>query len=153
MSGKAGKLLELLARRSQYFGDMAPFHASTDYPLIDAVSTDEAAAIAAHLRDIGLLRQPSGSECELTMDGWNRVQPLPRSGGIPGRCFVAMWFSDVTRAAYESGIEPAVKEAGFMPIRIDRKEHNNEIPDEIMAEIRNCEFMVADFTGQRAGVY
>ena len=25
--------------------------------------------------------------------------------------------------------------------------------DEIIAEIRNCEFMVADFTGQRAGVY
>ena len=59
----------------------------------------------------------------------------------------------MTRGAYESGIEPAVKDAGFTPIRIDQKEHNNEIPDEIIAEIRDCEFMVADFTGQRAGVY
>jgi nucleoside 2-deoxyribosyltransferase len=89
----------------------------------------------------------------LTMAGWNRVQPLPRPGGIPGRCFVAIWFSDQTRGAYESGIEPAVKEAGFTLIRIDQKEHNNEIPDEIMAEIRDCQLMVADFTGQRAGVY
>jgi nucleoside 2-deoxyribosyltransferase len=64
-----------------------------------------------------------------------------------------MWFSDETNAAYESGIRPALLEAGFDPIRIDQKEHNNEIPDEIMAEIRNCQFMVADFTGQRAGVY
>jgi nucleoside 2-deoxyribosyltransferase len=58
-----------------------------------------------------------------------------------------------TRVAYESGISPALSDAGFTPIRIDRKEHNNEIPDEIIAEIRNCQFMVADFTGQRAGVY
>ena len=39
------------------------------------------------------------------------------------------------------------------PMRIDMKEHNNEIPDEIMAEIRNSQFVVADFTGQRKGVY
>jgi len=64
-----------------------------------------------------------------------------------------MWFSEETRAAYEGGIEPAIKDAGFKPIRVDLKEHNNEIPDEIIAEIRDCEFMVADFTGQRAGVY
>jgi nucleoside 2-deoxyribosyltransferase len=64
-----------------------------------------------------------------------------------------MWFSEVTREAYDAGIAPALSEAGFSPIRIDRKEHNNEIPDEIMSEIRNCQFMVADFTGQRAGVY
>lgn len=65
----------------------------------------------------------------------------------------AMWFSEETRAAYEVGIEPAILRAGFTPSRIDRKEHNNEIPDEIISEIRNSEFMVADFTGQRAGVY
>ena len=57
------------------------------------------------------------------------------------------------RAAYELGIEPAVADAGLKPIRIDRKEHNNEITDEIMAEIRDSQVMVADFTGQRGGVY
>ena len=46
-----------------------------------------------------------------------------------------MWFSEDTRVAYESGISPVVSDAGFKPIRIDRKEHNNEIPDEIIAEI------------------
>lgn len=81
------------------------------------------------------------------------MQPLPRVGGIPGRCFVAMWFSNETKAAYQEGIEPAVTNAGFRPLRIDMKEHNNEIPDEIMAEIRNAQFVVADFTGQRHGVY
>jgi nucleoside 2-deoxyribosyltransferase len=64
-----------------------------------------------------------------------------------------MWFSDETREAYDRGIAPGVTDADFTPIRVDQKEHNNEITDEIMAEIRNCQFMVADFTGQRAGVY
>jgi nucleoside 2-deoxyribosyltransferase len=64
-----------------------------------------------------------------------------------------MWFNDETRDAFESGIEPAISDAGFKAIRIDLKEHNNEIPDEIIAEIRNSQFVVADFTGQRAGVY
>ena len=64
-----------------------------------------------------------------------------------------MWFSEETRAAYEQGIEPAVSEAAFKPIRIDRKGHNNEIPDEKVAEIRDSQFVVADFTKQRPGVY
>jgi nucleoside 2-deoxyribosyltransferase len=87
------------------------------------------------------------------VSGWKRVQPVPQAGGIPGQCFVAMWFSDETRDAYEEGIKPAILKAGCAPIRIDQKEHNNEIPDEIIAEIRNSQFMVADFTGQRLGVY
>jgi nucleoside 2-deoxyribosyltransferase len=94
-----------------------------------------------------------GAQVVLSLQGWNRVQPLSRPGGISGQCFVAMWFSEQTRAAYEQGIALAVSEAGFKPIRIDQKEHNNEIPDEIIAEIRNAQFMVADFTGQRQGVY
>ena len=43
--------------------------------------------------------------------------------------------------------------AGQRALRIDRKEHNNQITDEIMAGIRGAEFMVAYFTGHRAGVY
>jgi len=100
--------------------------------------------------DIGLT--PS-LEVRLSMKGWRRAQPVPTPGGLPNQCFVAMWFSDETRTAYTQGIEPAIENAGFKAMRIDQKEHNNEIPDEIMAEIRNSRFMVADFTGQRAGVY
>lgn len=33
------------------------------------------------------------------------------------------------------------------------KEHNNNICDEIIAEIRRSKFLIADFTGQRGGVY
>jgi nucleoside 2-deoxyribosyltransferase len=47
-----------------------------------------------------------------------------------------------------------VTDCGFpAPLRIDRKEHNNQITDEIIAAIRDAEFVVADFTGNRGGVY
>jgi len=39
------------------------------------------------------------------------------------------------------------------PIRIDRVHHNEKICDKIVAEIRTCQFLIADVTLQRAGVY
>jgi hypothetical protein len=72
-----------------------------------------------------------------------------------GHLFVAMWFDPSMDEAYELGIFPAIETdcAPFKAIRIDRKEHNNQITDEIMAGIRGAEFMVADFTEHRGGVY
>jgi nucleoside 2-deoxyribosyltransferase len=64
-----------------------------------------------------------------------------------------MWFDPLMNEPYELGIAAAVRDSGFTAVRIDRKEHNNQITDEIMAAIRGSEFMVADFTGHRAGVY
>ena len=68
-----------------------------------------------------------------------------------------MWFDESMNEVYEMGIDPAVRHAGYSPVRIDRKEHANKIDDEIIAEIRRARFVVADFThgkeGVRGGVY
>jgi nucleoside 2-deoxyribosyltransferase len=68
-----------------------------------------------------------------------------------------MWFNDVTHAAYNDGIELAIRDSGYRALRIDKKEHNNKIDDEIIAEIRRSKFLVADFTCEkekvRGGVY
>lgn len=149
-------LLRCIARHAPRPGSVVSFFTDTDFTLIDCYNSEEFRQYLHWLKTGGLLFSSGTLQQEtfgLTVEGWNRVQPLPRPGGIPRRCFVAMWFSDVTKDAYDRGIEPGVIDAGFKPIRIDRKEHNNEIPDEIMAEIRDCQFMVADFTGQRHGVY
>ncbi|MEM9938006.1 MAG: hypothetical protein AAF768_04110 [Pseudomonadota bacterium] len=73
------------------------------------------------------------------------------------RAFVAMWFSDSMKGVFEDGIEPAVRACGYRAIRIDKKEHNNKIDDEIVAEIRRSKFLIADFTSERdkprGGVY
>ena len=68
-----------------------------------------------------------------------------------------MWFDDSMYDIYENGIEPGIRDAGFNPLPINKKEHINKIDDEIIAEIRRSRFVVADFTqgegGARGGVY
>ncbi|SRR6266478_9216932 len=65
----------------------------------------------------------------------------------------AMSFAAEMSEFYDKAIEPAVRQAGYEPIRVDRREHANSIDDEIIGNIRKARFMGADFTGQRAGVY
>jgi hypothetical protein len=157
VSDNQERLLREIARRARRPQRGAGFSPPTDFTLVDCYSEEEFLWYIEWLKNQQLVFQtgagPTTVVLTLSMEGWKRVQPPPRAGGLPGQCFVAMWLSEDTQAAYEGGIEPAISRAGFKPIRIDLKEHNNEIPDEIMAEIRNSEFMVADFTGQRAGVY
>ena len=68
-----------------------------------------------------------------------------------------MWFDDSMDEAWENAIKPGIEEAGYEPVRIDRKEHVSKIDDEIIAELRRARFVVADFTcdkdGARGGVY
>ena len=91
-----------------------------------------------------------------TVDGYNRIGER-RANVDASQTFVAMWFDDSMNEASENGIEPAIREAGYIPLRIDRKEHVNKIDDEIIAELRRSRFLVADFThgddGARGGVY
>ena len=53
----------------------------------------------------------------------------------------------------EIGLHVGIENAGYKPLRIDRKDHNNRIDDEIVAEIRKSKFVVADLTGKNAGAY
>lgn len=73
------------------------------------------------------------------------------------QAFIAMWFDKAMDETYENGFERAIRESGYKPLRIDRKEHINKIDDEIIAEIRRSRFIVADFTSDhknpRGGVY
>lgn len=67
--------------------------------------------------------------------------------------FCAMWFNPEVLPLWTDVIEPATREAGYEPLRIDSKQHNGKIDDEIMASIRASRFVVSDFTGSRGGVY
>ncbi len=89
---------------------------------------------------------------DITLLGWQRVEELRRRPDSK-QAFVAMSFKDELREAWKKGIEPALRETGYDPLRIDNKEHNRKICDEIIAEIRRSGLLIADFTGHRGGVY
>ena len=92
----------------------------------------------------------------VTVEGYSRIADQTTNVDS-SQAFVAMWFDDSMNEACQNGIEPRIEDAGYKPLRIDRKEHTNKIDDEIIAEIRRSRFIVADFTqgdnGARGGVY
>ena len=92
----------------------------------------------------------------VSVDGYRHVEDLEKNPESP-RAFVAMWFNPETELAYDQGIKLAIEDAGYEPVRIDRKDHANKIDDEIIMEIKRSRFIVADFTqgedGSRGGVY
>lgn len=113
-----------------------------------------------YLRDKGWVEgdfyQNGGFIGTVTVEGHTRI--AEREENVDStQAFVAMWFHESMKPAYEEGIRPAIEAAGYTPIRIDQKEHVNKIDDEIIAEIRRSRFLVADFTqgddGARGGVY
>ena len=64
-----------------------------------------------------------------------------------------MWFGAEMNVVYNDAIKPAIIGSGYEPVRIDSVQHNNLIVGEIMTQIRQSRFMVADFTRHRGGVY
>ena len=80
------------------------------------------------------------------------LERLEQSGENSPNGFIAMWF-DPSQDIAKDAIKSAVLGAGYNPIRIDEVQHVNKIDDEIVARIRQSKFVVADFTGQRQGVY
>jgi nucleoside 2-deoxyribosyltransferase len=64
-----------------------------------------------------------------------------------------MWFDSNLDDAWRIGFKPALEACNLKPVRIDLEEHNEKICDLIMLRIRQSGLVVADFTGQRGGVY
>lgn len=86
------------------------------------------------------------SHIRLTPAGVKRLEELETKAVNSEQTFVAMWFDESVDEAYEKGIEPAIRDSGYRPLRIDKKEHNNKIDDEIIREIRRSRFVICDFT-------
>jgi nucleoside 2-deoxyribosyltransferase len=107
-------------------------------------------------RAIGLdfLETPHGeAQYRLTLNGWKRISELRESSAKANQAFVAMWFAREMDAVWSNGIKPALEQTSYIPLRIDRAEHNDKIDDRIIAEIRKSGLLIADFTGHRGGVY
>jgi nucleoside 2-deoxyribosyltransferase len=85
----------------------------------------------------------------VTPKGWIEIGS---TNAIAGTCFIAMSFNTEMDTAHQV-IERVIRDLKLRPLRVDKVEHNKNINDFIMAEIRKSEVVIAEFTGQRAGVY
>lgn len=87
--------------------------------------------------------------------GWEKIEELRKKpAGIKKQAFIAMWFDKTTEEIFTKGIQPAVESDNIIKaIRVDFVEHNNKICDQIIAEIKKSKYLIADFSGNRGGVY
>ena len=95
-------------------------------------------------------------QAKVTIQGYSHLADVAVSRNL-SQAFVAMWFGDELKEAYEKGIRPAIEQLGYDPMKIDDKPDVDKIDDEIIGEIRRSRFLLADFThgdkGPRGGVY
>lgn len=162
---KLDRLLRSLAKRGAP-GRYTSFNTRDDAPLAFADGEEECRFWIHSLRDQGLVElggdlavhaQPGPQGIDgtyrLTAKGWRKARELDLQGPSGMTAFVAMSFHADLRAAYTEAIEPAVREAGFEPLRIDMVEHVDRIDERIMVELAACRFVIADFSQHRPGVY
>ncbi len=133
-------------------GDCSVFDENIDYPLLIARHPAEVNYFLNQLEKRGYVEITTDGPL-VTLVGWERIEEMKRAGHSSDRVFVAMWFDRKMDDLYTKAIDPGIRNARYIPLRIDRYEHVNRIDDEIIGQIKRSRFMVADFTGQRHGVY
>ena len=153
LSQRIRRLLEVLRDRTKIAGEEAFFSHLLDYPLIGSPAPEEARFLSGHLVEAGKIEGGQNFQWRITVKGWEELEATG-AGGVKGRAFVAMSFCEELTEAFDHGILPAVTDCGLpTPVRVDREEYNEKICDRIIAEIRQAQFLIADFTYHRAGVY
>lgn len=89
----------------------------------------------------------------LFKNGYVKDQYMGFDNSDSSKAFIAMSFDPMLEDNYTVGIKPALEELGFAPIRADKQHHNSKIDTKICEWIAESRFVVADYTGHRAGVY
>lgn len=169
ISERFNRALLNIAKKSQYRGASLIIDSIIDYPMLypDSSDTDAVRFILIQLledkyislhydyNESYLHKRPFKLPFTITPKGWNKVAELESTNKDSKKVFVAMWFSDEMKETFEKYIQSAVAEAkeGHNALHIGKKEHNNDINDEIIAEIKTSKFVIADLTGDRGGVY
>ena len=156
---RADRLLKFLADQSPKIGDRIIIVGNIQHSTLaysESVNESEMKFILSYLSEKKWISILFSSTCVVTVEGYIRIAEQAINVN-PAQAFVAMWFDESMNDAFKKGIKQAIADAGYEPLRIDAKEHNDKIDDAIIAEIRRSRFIVADFTqgegGASGGVY
>jgi hypothetical protein len=162
---RADRLLKYFAMSSKHIGELV--HCLNGTPTVErafawseSLNGEEVRFLVNLLTEEGWIvhqLHSGGFDVRVLAGGYIHLDNVAAQFSASVQGFVAMWFDDSMSSVYLEGMSPGIEDAGYSPMRIDRKHHNNKIDDEIIAEIRRSRFLVADFThgdaGARGGVY
>jgi nucleoside 2-deoxyribosyltransferase len=148
------RILLYVYRKAPSAVEHVRLHFQNDYPIAYAKDAGEFEYFIEKAQQLGYLERGADIDwVRLGIEGWKRVSELRRHEVKSNQAFVAMWFNRDLDPAWAEGFKSALEQTGYAPLRIDLSQHNEKIDDRIIAEIRRSGLLVADFTGQRGGVY
>jgi hypothetical protein len=129
-----------LSTMTRHAGDRVDIFAPNDYPLAYATNGEELNYHLKFLIGEGLLEGPDAQSdpqfvpifnwVRVSLKGWARFD----------------WI-------YTQGIEPAVREAGYQPLILNKQEHADRVDERIVLELNRSRFVVAEFAQHRPSVY
>lgn len=119
---------------------------------------EDAIFLLDYLKDSGLITYYFGPTMDVALclrlspKGYARVDEIQKAMSHGKNALVAMKFGDDTNPLREA-IRKGVKDAGYIAIFIDEYQHNDFITPELLKQIRDSRFVVADLTHQNNGAY
>lgn len=117
----------------------------------DVIET-EVEGILDALVELGYLNHKSSDYMyRISANGWNKISEMEHTE-TNNQGFIAMAFKEETKNISDS-FKNAIKSCGYIPRRIDEKEHNKQIVPEILFEISKSKFVVVDITYPNYGAY
>ena len=146
------RVLLFIGAKADSFLTMVDVIPETDYPIAFARNAQELAYCIQIGKDSGHIKR-LGNQMRLTDKGWHRFNQLRDIQKDSSQAFVAMWFDSTLESIWKDGLKPALDAVGYRALRIDEKQFNDKIDDQIIAEIRRSGLLIADVTGHRGGVY
>jgi hypothetical protein len=157
VSQRAEFLLQEVHRSTTYLGQKIDVLTKRIVALTYSIVDSDVRFLADYLAAEGYVEKTiHGDELLLNMTpkGFSITEKhQPISNKTKGNVFVAMWFADEVQDAWEFGIKAAVTACGYHAVRIDEVHHHEKIDDRILRGIREADFVIADLTGHRGGVY
>ncbi len=155
---KLNILLTAISRKTRWPGEVIILNSGSDYPLAWAANNAEFEYLLNALCSQALIDIPVSTllgiaRISITPHGWERLDKLRNEILAANQVFVAMRFASEYEEAWERGIKPAVENAGYSAVRIDKLLHTDRIDARIMAEIHNSHFLIADASEPNPGVY
>ena len=117
-----------------------------------AENVSEIRGMLDRLTELGYLRVHKSGAYEITANGWIYIGKLSKLRNEINQGFIAMSFSSETQEIGKA-FHDTISSCGYVPRRIDQKEHNNQIVPEIFYEIKRSKFLVVDVTYPNYGAY
>ncbi len=149
---KLQRTLMWIADKTSTFYDPAKLNRRRDWPVAQARDVAEFDRFIQYWVDEEALKYLSDDDVIVTGKGWRLVDEV-RPGGTKGgrQAFVAI--PAACAEDYERAIRPAVTNAGWIPYRVENDVVEDKICDQIVAEIRRSDLLIAECTGGRHNVF